>query len=459
MNTRTLGYKMAALLVPCFLGAASAQGRAFSELLGAANAQVESPEISAPVDTNSGGEFSYIDKSHVVPDEPLQAALRYYKAARSALGNPYYLSVMDFTQSAASKRFYIIDMRTGDVARFLVAHGRGSDPDHTGYATIFSNQEDTHASSLGFYKTAETYNGENGYSLRLDGLSSTNSNARVRAIVIHGADYVSAQGRSWGCPAVEPSQLPRIVGMIKGGSLIYAYRRGARNDIENTGSWGRGSALASQPKINTAAWQAAASGAYQPSSGSGNAEAVPAGGLPEEVANMVRPPAEEDPDAQYFDLSKVSGSRDISGKIPYLDIVKKVSKEEGVDQALILAIIQQESRFNPKAHSPVGALGLMQVMPETARFLGVKDTKTLLTPEVCIKCGVRYLKYLWAEFGSKDLASLSAEDINRSDVIDTIAAYNAGPGNVKKYGGVPPFQETRNYTVKVSDYFTKFKNM
>jgi soluble lytic murein transglycosylase-like protein len=101
----------------------------------------------------------------------------------------------------------------------------------------------------------------------------------------------------------------------------------------------------------------------------------------------------------------------------------------------------------------------MQVMPGTARFMGVEDPQRLLIPEVAIRTGVRYLKYLWTRFGSTDLSSLSAEDINRTDVINTIAAYNAGPGNVKKYGGVPPFKETRNYTVKVSDNFSKFKNM
>jgi hypothetical protein len=80
-------------------------------------------------------------------------------------------------------------------------------------------------SSLGFYLTAETYNGEHGYSLRLDGLSSTNSNARERAIVIHAADYVAPGekiGRSWGCPAVEPRYHQQIIDELKEGALIYA---------------------------------------------------------------------------------------------------------------------------------------------------------------------------------------------------------------------------------------------
>ena len=84
----------------------------------------------------------------------------------------------------------------------------------------------SNASSLGYYMTAETYTGSHGYSLRLDGLSSTNSKVRSRAIVVHGADYVEEaaviQGRSWGCPAVAMANRTTVINMIKGGSIIYA---------------------------------------------------------------------------------------------------------------------------------------------------------------------------------------------------------------------------------------------
>jgi len=444
-------------MIPCLLGVASAQGAALNELLGASSEEMRSPAVSAGVATNSGDEFAYIDKNHVIPKQALQTALKYYQANRNKISNPYYLSVIDFSQRASSKRLYVINMRNGSVEQFLVAHGKGSDPRKTGYATYFSNKANTHASSLGFYKTGGTYNGDNGYSLLLDGLSPTNSNARAREIVLHGAPYVSALGRSWGCPAVEPSQRTRLINMVKGGSVIYAYH----NDFSSPKDAAVPGQDASQPssqKEDTAAGNAFSSPSSQPEDSVSGSGAIPTGGLPEEVANTVRPPADEDPDAQYYDPSKPSANGKLSN-IPYLDIVLKVSQEEGVDPALVLAIIQQESRFNPKAHSSVGALGLMQVMPATARFLGVNNPKALLTPEVCIKCGVRYIKYLWAEFGNKDLANLSSGDINRSDVRDTIAAYNAGPGNVKKYGGVPPFQETRNYTVQVSANFARFKSM
>jgi hypothetical protein len=109
-----------------------------------------------------------------------------------------------------------------------VAHGKGSDSNNDGYATNFSNKVNSEASSLGFYLTAETYHGNHGLSLRLDGLSSTNSKARERSVVLHGADYVREAevkaGRSWGCPAVSMALRGDVIELLKGGSLIFAGR-------------------------------------------------------------------------------------------------------------------------------------------------------------------------------------------------------------------------------------------
>lgn len=184
--------------------------------------------------------------------------------------------------------------------------------------------------------------------------------------------------------------------------------------------------------------------------------------LPDELAFMVREPAEADPAAQYFDLSRLDDKdlRAAASAIPYLNLVLKTSKAKGVDPALVLAVIQQESRFNPKARSGAGALGLMQMMPATARIMGLKDPQKLFIPKVSVKYGTQFIKDLWAEFGrKKDLANLSAEDINSAEVINTIAAYNAGPGNVKKYHGVPPFKETQEYVVRVRANFKKYKKL
>lgn len=170
--------------------------------------------------------YDYVDPNRIVPDKHLEEAVIYYHKNKAKLKNPNYLSVIDFSKSSTQKRFYIINMTSGSVWNIHVAHGKGSDSNHDGFAEKFSNVSGSNASSLGFYRTTETYEGSNGYSLRLDGLSSTNSNANPRAIVIHGANYVQdsnvIQGRSWGCPAVSMANRTKLINLIKGGSLIYA---------------------------------------------------------------------------------------------------------------------------------------------------------------------------------------------------------------------------------------------
>jgi hypothetical protein len=170
--------------------------------------------------------YDYLDPQKIVPTQALTDAILYFYKNQSQIKNKNYLSVINFAQNSREKRFYIIDMNSGSVWAIHVAHGKGSDPDFDGYAQTFSNDPGSNASSLGFYMTAETYDGEHGLSLRLDGLSSTNSNVRDRAIVIHGADYVQESnviaGRSWGCPAVAMENRDAVVNALKGGSLIYA---------------------------------------------------------------------------------------------------------------------------------------------------------------------------------------------------------------------------------------------
>jgi hypothetical protein len=170
--------------------------------------------------------YNYVDPKKIVPTQALIDALIYFEQNKSSFKNQNYISVINFSQSSRTPRFYIIDLNSGGVWPIHVAHGKNSDPDHDGYATSFSNTSGSNKSSLGFYRTAETYNGSHGLSLRLDGLSSTNSNARARAIVIHGASYVSEssviQGRSWGCPAVTMGYRDQVIAALKGGSLIYA---------------------------------------------------------------------------------------------------------------------------------------------------------------------------------------------------------------------------------------------
>lgn len=118
--------------------------------------------------------------------------------------------------------------------------------------------------------------------------------------------------------------------------------------------------------------------------------------------------------------------------LPYANLIKKAAERHDLDELLLAAVIEVESAFDANAVSPVGALGLMQVMPSTAALYGYKSP---LNPASNVDAGARYLSRMLSAFdGDLELA---------------LAAYNAGPGNVRRFNGVPPFQETRSYVEKV----------
>lgn len=158
------------------------------------------------------------------PQDLFDKAYKYYRENQAIIKNKKYIAVVDFSKHSSKKRFYIIDIKTGKIESFLVSHGKGSDPQNTGYAKYFSNEPGSLKTSLGFYLTLNDYYGKHGYSLRLKGLSSTNSAALKRAIVIHGASYVTPGyvGRSWGCFAFQESKVNYIIEKLKDGALIYA---------------------------------------------------------------------------------------------------------------------------------------------------------------------------------------------------------------------------------------------
>jgi hypothetical protein len=140
------------------------------------------------------------------------------------------LTVIDYSRPSTEKRMWVFDLRARELLyEELVAHGSGSGQN---LATAFSNEPETHQSSLGLYRTEDTYVGRNGYSLRLRGLDDGfNDRAYERAIVVHGAPYVSHEvvkaqgrlGRSWGCPALREGVAREVIDTVKGNGLLFAY--------------------------------------------------------------------------------------------------------------------------------------------------------------------------------------------------------------------------------------------
>ena len=136
--------------------------------------------------------------------------------------------------------------------------------------------------------------------------------------------------------------------------------------------------------------------------------------------------------ANIYSAQAETGAEKISTREQIKNIVFRAAKKHGVDEKLVNALIKQESGFNPNARSKVGAMGLMQLMPATAKGLGVTNP---MDPEQNVEGGVKYLKSMLNKY--------------TGNVILALAAYNAGPGAVDKYDGVPPYKETQNYVKSI----------
>lgn len=149
---------------------------------------------------------------------------------KKVVRNKKVITVIDFSKPSNQKRLYVIDLKKNKVLfQSLVAHGRNSGFE---YAKEFSNEVDSHKSSLGFYVTGNTYSGEHGYALKLKGCEKGfNHRAYDRAIVMHGSEYVTEEflksngylGRSFGCPALPQKITKKVIDVIKNGSCLFLY--------------------------------------------------------------------------------------------------------------------------------------------------------------------------------------------------------------------------------------------
>ena len=166
-----------------------------------------------------------------IPALILDQALNYYTQHQKIIKNTDYMAILDFTKLSTEKRMFILNLKDGSVERMLVTHGKNSEGS-LAMAKHFSNTPESEMSSIGFYVTdSGPYVGKHGQSLRLDGLSTTNNNARLRNIVIHAADYATQSfadergrlGLSQGCPAVAPDKIADVIAKLRGEALFYIY--------------------------------------------------------------------------------------------------------------------------------------------------------------------------------------------------------------------------------------------
>jgi hypothetical protein len=193
-----------------------------------------SPAFAAAAE---GGDSSPLPRSParvmvdpVIDPRLLARARASFARHRSRLRHVDMVGIADFTRPSGLPRFYLLDTYSGRVTTHLVAHGRGSDPEHSGYVRRFSNEVRSFATSNGAYVTGDYYYGHYGRSMRVSGLDYSNSNAETRAIVVHSAWYAEPGvaetngrlGRSEGCFAMSYNSLQETLGRLGPGRFLYA---------------------------------------------------------------------------------------------------------------------------------------------------------------------------------------------------------------------------------------------
>jgi hypothetical protein len=238
MSRYTVFYRLVVAVVVLFVLFAFSVG--FTEAPKNSTKKTIASVIKSDIDTKVNMVYTSLkaNQFELPKEECFDVALKgFYALKDKGVIKSNILTVIDFSLSSNLKRLWVIDLSSNVVLfQSLVAHGRNTGEE---FATNFSNTPESFKSSLGFYATGEVYKGKHGVSLKLDGLEKgLNDNARNRAVVIHGADYVSESfiknhkrlGRSQGCPAVPVEFVSDIIEMIKGQSCLFIYHPSISNN-------------------------------------------------------------------------------------------------------------------------------------------------------------------------------------------------------------------------------------
>lgn len=214
------------------LGAAGAGGL----ILSSAAASQTLPGLLVPqAPTGSPNPFASVPAQPQAPVAPAGIDPQLFARAKAALDQHQVwprdaMGIADFSSPSSEPRFHVVDLQNGTVESHLVCHGRGSDPEHSGFLERFSNDFGSYATSSGAYTTGDYYEGKYGLSLRVRGLDWSNNNAEARAIVIHNAWYAEPEmiqqhgmlGRSEGCFAMPKKSQYEVMRRLAGGRMIYA---------------------------------------------------------------------------------------------------------------------------------------------------------------------------------------------------------------------------------------------
>ena len=209
-----------------------AMGAAGAILSSSAASQVLPSILTAPT---TPGAAPLPPAQPIIPAAPGGIDPQLFAKAKAALdqhkiGPRDSIGIVDFSKPSSEERFYVVNLMTGEVEAHRVAHGRGSDPDHSGFVEKFSNNFGSYASSNGAYATGDYYDGKYGLSMKVRGLDWSNYNAEPRAIVIHNAWYAEDDmiplhgklGRSEGCFAMSRDNQYKVMRKLAGGRMIYA---------------------------------------------------------------------------------------------------------------------------------------------------------------------------------------------------------------------------------------------